>query len=59
VDLWLDDIHPLDDLGRYKRLIEKLIYLTVTRSDITFVGVLSRFMHESRKAHWSAALRIF
>jgi len=46
VDLWFDDSHALDDPGRYKRLIEKLIYLTVTRPDITFVvGVMSRFMH--------------
>ena len=46
VDLWFDDIHALNDPGRYRRLIEKLIYLTVTRPDITFVvGVLSRFMH--------------
>ena len=28
VDLWFDDNHALDP-GRYKRLIEKLIYLTV------------------------------
>jgi len=56
---WFDYNHPLDDLGRYKRLIGKLIYLTVNRSDIIFIGgVLSRFMHEPRGAHWSAALRI-
>ena len=42
----------LDDPGRYKRLIEKSIYLTDTRPDITFiVGVLSRFMRQSREAH--------
>jgi len=29
VNLWFDDSHALDDLGRYRRLIEKLIYLTV------------------------------
>jgi len=41
------------------RLIGMLICLIVTRSDITFaVGILSRFMHEGREAHWSAALRI-
>jgi len=36
-----------------------LIYLIVTRLDITFtVGVLSRFMHQPREVHWTAALRI-
>ena len=46
VDLWCDNCHLLDDPVQYRRLIGKLIYLTVTRSDITFaVEVLSRFMH--------------
>ena len=30
LDLWCDGSHPLDDLGQYRRLIGKLIYLTVT-----------------------------
>jgi len=39
-------------------LIEKLIYLTCTRPDITFVvRVPSRFMHQLREVHWTAALR--
>jgi len=46
VDLYFDDSHALDDPGRYKKFIGKLIYLTITRPDITFVvGVLSTFMH--------------
>jgi len=49
VNLWFDDSHALDDPGRYRRLIGKLIYLTVTKLDITFiVGVLNRFMHQPR-----------
>jgi len=36
-----------------------LIYLTVTRLDITFVvGVLSRFMYQPREVHWTATRRI-
>jgi len=59
VDLWHDNSYLLDDSGQYKRLIEKLIFLTVTRSDITFTfGVLSRFMHQPKEIHWIAALKI-
>jgi len=48
----------VDDHGQYRRLVEKLIYLTVTRPDIIFiVGVLSRFMHQPREVHWTATLR--
>ena len=59
VNLWSNDSHTLDDPGRYRRLIEKLIYLMVTRLYITFaVGVLSRFMHQPRETHWLAAMRV-
>ena len=59
MDLWCDNSHLLDNPGQYRRLIRKLIYLTFTRLDITFtVGVLSRFMHQPREVHWTAALRI-
>jgi len=50
VNLWFDDSHTLDDAGRYRRLIGKLIYLTVTRPVVTFViRILSRFMHQPRE----------
>ena len=40
-----DDGEDVTDVGRYRRLVGKLIYLTVTRLDITFfVGVVSEFM---------------
>ena len=36
----------LEDTGRYRRLVRKLIYLTVTCLVITFaVGLISQFMH--------------
>ncbi|XP_050160344.1 uncharacterized mitochondrial protein AtMg00810-like [Malus sylvestris] len=49
----------LDDPTKYRRLVGRLIYLTVTRPNIVFsVRTLSQFMHEPRKPHWNAALRI-
>jgi len=59
VDLWCDNSHLLDDPGQYRRLIGKLIDLTVIRPDITFaVRVLSKFMHQPKEVHWTAALII-
>ena len=49
----------LKDSGHYRRLVGRLIYLTVSRPDITyFVHVLSRFMHQPYKLHMEAALRV-
>jgi hypothetical protein len=50
---------PLRDTAAYQRLVGRLIYLTITRPDITYsVHVLSRFMHEPRQQHMAAALRV-
>ena len=47
------------DANRYRRLLGKLIYLTVTRPDITYdVSVLSHFMHEPCVVHWEGPLRV-
>ncbi|GMP56109.1 hypothetical protein CsSME_00020702 [Camellia sinensis var. sinensis] len=47
------------DIGRYRRLVGKLIYLTVTHPDITYaVGVVSQFMHAPRQPHFVAVCRI-
>ena len=49
----------LNDATKYRRLIGRLIYLTVTRPNIMYsVRVLSQFMQEPRKPHWDAAMRI-
>ncbi|KAK3019296.1 hypothetical protein RJ639_004616 [Escallonia herrerae] len=49
----------LSDPTKYRRLVGRLIYLTVTRPDIVYsVRTLSQFMHEPHKPHWNAAIRI-
>ena len=54
---WDTNSPMMADANRYRRLLGKLIYLTVTRPDITYaVSVLSQFMHEPRMVHWEGAL---
>jgi hypothetical protein len=54
-----DQGEPFDKPDRYRRLVGKLLYLTLTRPDISFVvGVVSQFMVAPRQPHWDAALRI-
>nr|XP_009775681.1 PREDICTED: uncharacterized protein LOC104225556 [Nicotiana sylvestris] len=57
--LELKDDEKLPDAGPYQRLVEKLLYLTMTRLDICYaVHVLSQFMHYPKKSHMEAAVRI-
>ncbi|XP_019230785.1 PREDICTED: uncharacterized protein LOC109211674 [Nicotiana attenuata] len=52
-----DDV--LADQGSYQRLIGKLLYLTVTRPDISFgVQTLSQYLQQPKKSRMEAALRI-
>ena len=55
-----DTSSPLfEDANHYRRLLGKLIYLTITRPDIVYaVSVLSQFMQEPRRVHWEGALRV-
>ena len=49
----------LDDRRVYQRLIGRLLYLAMTRPDISFaVQHLSQFMHAPKKSHYDAALHV-
>ncbi|XP_070029686.1 secreted RxLR effector protein 161-like [Nicotiana sylvestris] len=51
--------HILPDATPYQKLIGKLLYLTITRPDISFVvQVLSQFMQQPKTSHWEAAFRL-
>ncbi|XP_058766312.1 uncharacterized mitochondrial protein AtMg00810-like [Vicia villosa] len=50
---------PLSDSGRYRRLVGKLNYLTVTRPDISFaVSVVSQFLYSPCQEHMDVVVRI-
>ena len=54
-----DNDKLLPDSRNYQRLIGKLLYLTMTRLDITYVvKVLSQFMHKPKESHMLVALRV-
>ena len=47
------------DKGRYQRLVGKLIYLSHTRPDISFVvSVVSQFMNNPAEEHMEVVYRI-
>ncbi|CAN1150187.1 Copia protein [Linum perenne] len=47
------------DLGRYQKIVGKLIYLSHTRPDISFaVSMVSQFMHSPGPMHFEAVYRI-
>ncbi|KAJ9693611.1 hypothetical protein PVL29_009531 [Vitis rotundifolia] len=49
----------LRDPGRYRRLVGKLNYLTITRPDISFpVSVVSQFLQSPCDNHWDAVIHI-
>ncbi|RVW56411.1 Retrovirus-related Pol polyprotein from transposon RE1 [Vitis vinifera] len=59
VKLVLGQGEPLGDPGRYRRLVGKLNYLTITRPDISFpVSVVSQFLQSPCDSHWDAVIRI-
>lgn len=53
------DDEPLNDVNLYRKLVGKLLYLTITRSDISFVvQKLSQYMQDPNTSHLEDALRI-
>jgi hypothetical protein len=55
----IEEDEPLKDVTQYQRLVGKLIYLTITRSDISFVvNQVSKFIQAPRKPHLDAIDRI-
>ena len=50
---------PLRDPGRYRRLVGKLNYLTITQPDISFpMSIVSQFLQSPCDSHWDGAIRI-
>lgn len=57
--LQVNEGYQLIDIGRYQRLVGKLIYLTLTRPNSSYaMGVASQFMHSPMMKHLKAAYYI-
>ncbi|KAE8704478.1 hypothetical protein F3Y22_tig00110450pilonHSYRG00264 [Hibiscus syriacus] len=53
------EVKDLEDATMYRQLVGSLIYLTLTRPDISYaVGVMSRYMQNPKKPHLEAVRRI-
>ncbi|WJZ84155.1 hypothetical protein VitviT2T_003775 [Vitis vinifera] len=47
------------DMGRYQRLVGRLMYLAHTRPDLTYaLSVVSQYMHNPGEQHMNAIMRI-
>jgi hypothetical protein len=58
--LSIDTGAPVEDPAQYRHLVGRLIYLTITRPDITYsVHIFSQFMHDPHQGHLDVAMRVF
>ena len=52
-----DQGEDLDNPNRYRKLVRKLNYLTVTKPDIAFaITVVSQFLSASKTSQWNAVV---
>ncbi|XP_049368071.1 uncharacterized mitochondrial protein AtMg00810-like [Solanum verrucosum] len=52
-------VELFEDVQQYQRMIGKLLYLTITRPDISYtVQTLNQFMQRPTVQHWNATLRV-
>nr|KYP33120.1 hypothetical protein KK1_046057 [Cajanus cajan] len=57
--LMMDQGGIFPDPKRYKRLVRKLTYLTITRPDISFaIGVVNQFLQDPHIDHWNVVIHI-
>ncbi|XP_023634287.1 uncharacterized protein LOC111829425 [Capsella rubella] len=57
--LEVDQGEYFDTPEQYRRLVGRLVYLTITRPELMYVvHVLAQFLHQPRMKHWWAALRV-
>jgi len=57
--LIIDQGEVFSNLERYKRLVGKLIYLTIIRPNLSFaVGVVGQFRQNPCIDHWNVVIRI-
>jgi len=59
VKLHHDSSSPYLDIPSYRRLIGRLLYLNLTRPDITFITQqLSQFLTNPSQTHYNAGMRV-
>ena len=53
------DGEPLSDPSLYRTILGKLLYLTITRPDLSYAAhALSQFSHNPRTPHWKALIKV-
>lgn len=58
LDIWSKYNILYDDIRQYRRMIIKLIYLTINMLEISVVGLPNQFIYNLGDVQWKAILRI-